>query len=140
MNGLIAAAFVALVGATITLNWTPVTDPKLYAHRIHYSNYSSNLPLPYNFIVNDTSNTYQFTNISTSKKYCYAVSFLFYTSATHTGSIESSPSNKQCGIVTVHPNFGGVPSYRTSGTDNPRPANVAPKVLPDCTPCHGAKY
>ena len=126
--------------ATITLNWTPVTDSKLYAHRIYYANYSSPLPLPYSINIAGSANSYTFTNISTSKKYCYAVSFLFYTSNRQTGSTESLPSNRQCGKVTVHDNYGSVPNYRTSGTAVVRPDTLPAKTLPDCTSCHRGTY
>jgi hypothetical protein len=138
--GMLLVLATACFAATITLNWTPVTDPKLYAHRIYYSNYSSAMPLPYSIDSTGTENSHTFNNVSTSKKYCYAVSFLFYTTAHQTGSIESVPSNKQCGVVTVHDNFGSVPNYRSSGADNFRPETLPEKPLPDCTPCHGAKY
>ena len=136
MNGLLILALTAVIGATMTINWTPGTDARQYGHKIYYSNYSGNPPFPYSVQVNDNTSSHVFSNISVSKKYCYAVSFMFYTSAHQTGSAESALSNKQCGKITVHSNFANTPNYRISGADNPAPSNYEYNPIPDCGQCH----
>jgi hypothetical protein len=121
--------------ATASLNWQASTDPKTYGYKVHYANYSTPAPYPYTRDVGNVT-SYTFTDLSTSKKYCFAVTLYAYTSARNTGFTESNYSNRQCGTITVHPNFANTPNYRTSGSDNPAPANYPYNPLPDCTQCH----
>lgn len=119
------------LAATVSLSWLGVADPSVTGYRVRYSNYSTPPYQRYVDVGNVTSAT--FNHISSNRTYCFAVTALVnYSSQT----VETAYSNHMCGTIAPHPDYAGHPRYRTSGTDNPRPAAYPYNPLPDCTTCH----